>query len=210
MLTASPVDYHCDHEATSVLVRDACFRRSGAELCSGSAPPLSRIPHLYFMDPTSGVDRDSNPHLPDFYVDVAATFAMKQAMLACHASQRSWLRKQHGIETTWKPWSAGRARWAAARAGNSRRASGGTRATPTRKPQVLEEMVGVYCNLRVLPPLLKAQACQEAGSFPNSGRSFTLCLIFSAAGRRLSAICSGHSDGDRCLHGHHADSRLRK
>src|SRR4051794_41155803 len=25
VLTASPIDYHCDHEATSSLVRDACF-----------------------------------------------------------------------------------------------------------------------------------------------------------------------------------------
>src|SRR5579863_9894244 len=28
ILTASPIDYHCDHEATSVLVRDACFAAS--------------------------------------------------------------------------------------------------------------------------------------------------------------------------------------
>src|SRR5690349_3914467 len=28
VLTASPADYHCDHEATSALVRDACFAAS--------------------------------------------------------------------------------------------------------------------------------------------------------------------------------------
>ena len=28
ILTAPPVDYHCDHEATSLLVRDACFAAS--------------------------------------------------------------------------------------------------------------------------------------------------------------------------------------
>ena len=33
VLTAAPVDYHCDHEATSVLVRDACFAASNPELC---------------------------------------------------------------------------------------------------------------------------------------------------------------------------------
>ena len=98
VLTASPVDYHCDHEATSALVRDACFAAPAPNFAAGSAPALSRIPHLYFMDPTSGVDRDGNPQLPDFYVDVSATFAMKRAMLGCHASQRAWLRKQHGIE----------------------------------------------------------------------------------------------------------------
>src|SRR5579864_4609396 len=25
VITASPADYHCDHEATSILVRDSCF-----------------------------------------------------------------------------------------------------------------------------------------------------------------------------------------
>ena len=39
VLTASPVDYHCDHEATSVLVRDACFAAPAPNYrSSGSAP----------------------------------------------------------------------------------------------------------------------------------------------------------------------------
>src|SRR5260370_39240396 len=98
VLTASPVDYHCDHEATSALVRDACFAASAPNYISGSASPLPRIPHLYFMDPTLGVGRDGHPQPADFYVDIADTFATKKAMLACHASQRSWLRKQHSID----------------------------------------------------------------------------------------------------------------
>src|SRR3954470_7419919 len=28
VITASPIDYHCDHEATSILVRDSCFAAS--------------------------------------------------------------------------------------------------------------------------------------------------------------------------------------
>lgn len=98
VLTASPVDYLCDHEITSALVRDACFGACAPNYAGGAAPALARIPHLYFMDAMGGVDREGRPILADFYVDVAATFATKRAMLACHASQRAWLRKQHGID----------------------------------------------------------------------------------------------------------------
>src|SRR5512133_2763693 len=50
VLTSSPVDYHCDHEAASALVRDACFAAPAPNYASGTAAPLAHIPHLYFMD----------------------------------------------------------------------------------------------------------------------------------------------------------------
>ena len=34
----------------------------------------------------------------DFHVDVSRVFATKRRMLACHASQRDWLLRQHGID----------------------------------------------------------------------------------------------------------------
>lgn len=92
VLTASPVDYHCDHEATSALVRDALFGAPAPNYRTGTAPPLPRIPHLYFMDATLATEP------ADFYVDVGVTFDTKKTMLACHESQRSWLRKQHSID----------------------------------------------------------------------------------------------------------------
>lgn len=98
VITASPIDYHCDHEATSILVRDACFGASTPNYAKGDATPLPAIPHLYFMDSIEGLDRDGRPQQPDFFVDVAEVFEKKRAMLACHESQRNWLRKQHGIE----------------------------------------------------------------------------------------------------------------
>ncbi len=101
VLTASPIDYHCDHEATSVLVRDACFGASApnyATGATGTAPPLDAIPHLYFMDSVEGTDRDGRGQQASFYVDVAAVMDRKKAMLAQHVSQRNWLKKQHGIE----------------------------------------------------------------------------------------------------------------
>jgi LmbE family N-acetylglucosaminyl deacetylase len=101
VLTASPIDYHCDHEATSALVRDSCFAASAPNYETKSDRPataLPAIPHLYFMDSVGGVDRDGRPQTPDFFVNVEPVFQTKRNMLAQHASQRNWLRKQHGIE----------------------------------------------------------------------------------------------------------------
>ncbi len=101
VLTSSPVDYHCDHEAISALVRDACFAVSAPNYSTGAddpAPALPAIPHLYFMDSIEGRDRDGRPQQPDFYVDITPVFDRKRNMLAAHVSQRNWLRKQHGIE----------------------------------------------------------------------------------------------------------------
>ena len=101
VLTSSPADYMCDHEATSELVRDACFAAPAPNYkthAPDAAPHIAAIPHLYFMDSVGGVDRDNCPILADFYVDVARVFAQKKAMLAEHRSQRDWLRRHHGID----------------------------------------------------------------------------------------------------------------
>jgi LmbE family N-acetylglucosaminyl deacetylase len=95
VLAPSPVDYHCDHEAASALVRDACFAAPAPNYRTGS-DPLDAIPHLYFVDPVGGRDRAENLVRPDFVVNVAAVFERKRAMVAEHASQRDWLRKHHG------------------------------------------------------------------------------------------------------------------
>ncbi len=96
VLAPSPADYHCDHEAASVLVRDACFAASAPNYRTAS-PASDAIPHLYFIDPVDGCDREGNLIRPDFIVNVADVFGRKREMLAEHASQRNWLRKQHGI-----------------------------------------------------------------------------------------------------------------
>jgi LmbE family N-acetylglucosaminyl deacetylase len=101
ILTASPVDYHCDHEATSVLVRDASFAASVPNYTTNAkdpAPPLHAIRHLYFVDSLGGVDRFGATIAPDFIVNVKTTFKTKRQMLAAHESQREWLKRQHGID----------------------------------------------------------------------------------------------------------------
>ena len=101
ILTAPPSDYIADHEMTSLLVRDACFAASCPNYTTRQwepAPPLAKIPHLYFVHPVEGRDRDGRLVPVDFRVDVSRVFATKRQMLACHASQRNWLLRQHGID----------------------------------------------------------------------------------------------------------------
>ena len=98
VITASPADYHPDHEAISVLACDACFAASVPNYATGPAAPLPGIPHLYFMDPITGRDRDGEWIAGDFGVDIAATFDTKAAMLSAHESQHAWVAKQHGID----------------------------------------------------------------------------------------------------------------
>ncbi len=98
ILTSAPNDYHCDHEATSMLVRDACFAVSAPNYKTGVAAALEAIPHLYFMDSVEGTDREGRPVHPEFGVIIDAQFALKREMLAAHASQRNWLMRQHGMD----------------------------------------------------------------------------------------------------------------
>ena len=101
VITAPVVDYMSDHEITAKLVRDACFNAPIPNYNTqqqGHAAPIEKIPHLYFTDPIEGTDYFGNPIPPEFIVDISSTFELKRQMLACHESQRSWLRKQHGID----------------------------------------------------------------------------------------------------------------
>ena len=101
VLTASPSDYLCDHEAASALVRDACFAAPAPNYQTPgepAAPVLESIPHLYFMDPVEGRDREGKAVEPDFVVNVAGTFDRKRELLASHASQRAWLKQHHGTD----------------------------------------------------------------------------------------------------------------
>lgn len=97
VITASPVDYHPDHEAVSVLARDACFASSVPNYRSGAAAALPAIPHLYFMDAIGGRSREGERIRPDFGVDIGEALETKRRMLMAHASQVVWVARQHGI-----------------------------------------------------------------------------------------------------------------
>ena len=101
VLTAPPVDYLCDHEMTSLLVRDSCFAAPAPNYATrrwDPAPPLAKIPALYFVDALEGADREGRAIAAGFHIDVTPVFEIKRSMLACHASQRNWLLRQHGID----------------------------------------------------------------------------------------------------------------
>jgi N-acetylglucosamine malate deacetylase 1 len=99
VLTAAPSDYLSDHEATSQLVRDACFAACLPNYTAPTeSPAISAIPYLYFMDPIDQRDRSGNLTIPDFTVNVESAIETKKAMLARHRSQRLWLQQQHGID----------------------------------------------------------------------------------------------------------------
>ena len=98
VITAAPIDYHPDHEATSTLVRDACFAAPVPNYAAGPSQPLDSIPYLYFVDPIGGRDREGGEVSPDFAVDIGETMEAKKSMLKEHKSQLDWVIRQHGID----------------------------------------------------------------------------------------------------------------
>jgi LmbE family N-acetylglucosaminyl deacetylase len=145
VLTSSPVDYLCDHEATSMLVRDACFGAPTPNYAPTGDPPLPGIPHLYFMDPIEGHDREGGDVIPHFVVNVAETFAIKKAMLSCHDSQRRWLKTHHGIDDyldSMEEWTRKRGKAAGFEFGEGFRRYLGH---PYPQTPVLEDLLRAYC-----------------------------------------------------------------
>jgi LmbE family N-acetylglucosaminyl deacetylase len=99
VLTHSPADYMLDHEMTSTVTRAATFAAPIPNYLPGEEPPLPAIPHLYYCDPTEGKDLLGRPVPPQFSIDISSVIDAKEAMLACHASQRNWLLKHHGMDS---------------------------------------------------------------------------------------------------------------
>jgi LmbE family N-acetylglucosaminyl deacetylase len=100
VITHSPADYMLDHEMTSTIVRAAAFGAPIPNFLAGKdlGPPLERIPHLYYCDALEGKDLLGREVPPGFCVDISSVIDRKAQMLACHASQRDWLLKHHGMD----------------------------------------------------------------------------------------------------------------
>ena len=101
-----------DHELTSRVVRAATFAAPIPNFLHGrwgGLRPLDHIPHLYYCDPVEGKDLFGRPIQPTFWVEVTRQMEEKERMLACHASQRDWLIKHHGMDDylrAMRDWSA--------------------------------------------------------------------------------------------------------
>ena len=98
VITHSPECYMQDHVETARLVRMACFA-AGMPLFPTPSPATGKgVPALYYADPFEGKNRYGEPVLANFWIDVGSVFDIRQQALACHASQREWLRSHHGAD----------------------------------------------------------------------------------------------------------------
>ncbi|MBI5525787.1 MAG: PIG-L family deacetylase [Deltaproteobacteria bacterium] len=94
----APSDYMIDHEVASVLARSASFLYPAPNVSAIKRRPGSAVPHLYYCDPIAGIDPSGKPVRPTTVVDISDVIERKATMLACHESQREWLRRHHGMD----------------------------------------------------------------------------------------------------------------
>ena len=98
VFTHAAKDYMMDHEVVSLLARAASFAYGIPNVSDVPRPTGAVVPHLYYCDPIEGIDPYGNWIEPTTVIDVSAAYERKAAMLACHASQREWLRAHHGMD----------------------------------------------------------------------------------------------------------------
>ncbi len=92
-------DYMLDHEQVHLLARSAAFSYSMPNASAKTLLEDSMVPWLYYCDPLEGVDPYSGKRVaPSTYVDITQQMNNKTTALACHASQREWLRAHHGMD----------------------------------------------------------------------------------------------------------------
>jgi LmbE family N-acetylglucosaminyl deacetylase len=98
VLTMSPDCYMVDHEITSALVRTGCFTAGMTNIKTPGIEPFDSVPHLYYLDPIEGKDKLGKPIKPTTVIDISSVIDIKSDMLACHISQREWLKQHHGMD----------------------------------------------------------------------------------------------------------------
>jgi LmbE family N-acetylglucosaminyl deacetylase len=117
VITHSSLDYMTDHTETPKIVREAIFASTipnwKASLNGRPAPPCPKMAAVLYADPIENIDAEGRRVSAKIVVDITAAIEEKERMLACHESQRSWLRAQHGEDEylhSMRRWSADRAR----------------------------------------------------------------------------------------------------
>jgi LmbE family N-acetylglucosaminyl deacetylase len=98
VFTHAQDDYMMDHVEVSKLARAGSFLYGAPNISAFPVLAGSKIPHLYYCDPIEGIDSLGRGVVPTTVVDVSAVHGKKLEMLACHASQREWLRAHHGMD----------------------------------------------------------------------------------------------------------------
>ena len=106
-------DYMVDHEETARIAREAVFASTIPNWETGGETPCPRMAAVLYADPIELTDWHGRRVVADRIVDITGVMRVKERMLAAHASQRSWLKSQHGEDeylNSMKRWSASRAR----------------------------------------------------------------------------------------------------
>lgn len=99
VLTHPRFDYMLDHEQTHLLARSAAFAFAIPNASKLPLPEGAGVPHLYYVDPLEGRDPYTGRLVePTTVIDVTDVLDRKAEALACHASQREWLRRHHGMD----------------------------------------------------------------------------------------------------------------
>ncbi len=98
VLTMSPSCYMIDHETTSILAQTACFSGGIVNIKTENFPPYHFIPYLYYVDPMEGKDKFGKQVKASTIIDISAEMDVKEKMLKCHESQRSWLMAHNGMD----------------------------------------------------------------------------------------------------------------
>lgn len=98
VFTMSPSCYMVDHEITSRLVQTACFSAGIKNVDTEGIEPFFFTPYLYYVDAMEGKDKFGQKLQPSTIVDISSVMDIKENMLKCHDSQRSWLRAHHGMD----------------------------------------------------------------------------------------------------------------
>ncbi|HEY3376006.1 MAG TPA: PIG-L family deacetylase, partial [Armatimonadota bacterium] len=61
-------------------------------------PPTAALVPLYYFGPLGGVNYFGQPVVAPWFIDISTVIDRKAEMLSRHASQREWLRIQHGVD----------------------------------------------------------------------------------------------------------------
>ena len=100
LLTHSPRDYMEDHQNTARLAATAAFCRAMPNfLTDPPAEPFGEAVTVYHAQPHGNRDALGRPVRPELFVDVTDVLPRKRRMLACHASQKTWLDQTQGFDS---------------------------------------------------------------------------------------------------------------
>jgi LmbE family N-acetylglucosaminyl deacetylase len=98
VFTHAQDDYMMDHVEVSKIARAASFVYGAPNISAFPLLPGSGVPYMYYCDPIEGIDSLGRPAEPTTVIDVSTQHGKKLQMLACHASQRDWLKAHHGMD----------------------------------------------------------------------------------------------------------------